>query len=84
MLSVSRAGSPSAPSVRHWDRLWSSAIKGEGDWRLVCFVVTRVTLPPCGYCLEASMTAEVGSVLFTRVTLPPCGYCLEASMTGPG
>ena len=20
-----------APSVRHWDRLWSSAIKGEGD-----------------------------------------------------
>ena len=23
--------SPSDPSVRHWDRLWSSPVKGEGD-----------------------------------------------------
>ena len=23
--------SPSDPSVRHWERLWSSAVKGEGD-----------------------------------------------------
>ena len=23
--------SPSTPSVRHWDRLWSSAVKGEVD-----------------------------------------------------
>ena len=42
---------------------------------------TRVTLPPCGYCLKASMTAEVGVVFLTRVILPPCGYCLKASMT---
>ena len=34
--------------------------------------------PPCGYCLEASMTREVGVGL---VVTPPCGYCLEASMT---
>ena len=38
--------SPSAPSVRHWDRLWSSLVKGEGILcRLVCLVVTRATLP---------------------------------------
>ena len=35
--------------------------------------------PPCGYCLEASMTA--GRLCWLVVT-PPCGYCLEASMTG--
>ena len=45
---------------------------GPGDVGVVLF--TRVALPPCGYCLEASMTAGVGVVLFTRVALPPCGF----------
>ena len=49
--------SPSAPSVRRWDRLWSSAVKGEGD-SVGVVLFTCVTLPPCGYCLEASMTAR--------------------------
>ena len=44
--------SPSAPSVRHWDRLWSSPIKGEGI-RLCCLIVVPSLR---GYCLEASMT----------------------------
>ena len=28
--------SPSAPSVRHWDRLWSSAVKGLGVYGWCC------------------------------------------------
>ena len=41
--------SPSAPSVRHWDRLFdSSPIKGEGIW-LCCLVVSPAAAPlDCG------------------------------------
>ena len=30
----------------------------EGDWRLCCLVVVPDRRPPCGYCLEASMTGR--------------------------
>ena len=49
----------------------SSPIKGEGVMRL--FWTSWGTLPPCGYCLEASMTRLGGwFVLFTLT--PPCGF----------
>ena len=35
--------SPSAPSVRHWDRLWSSAVKGEVG--VVLFTLTFDSSP---------------------------------------
>ena len=38
--------SPSAPSVRHWDRLWSSSIKGEGDWWVLSPRPVDVALKP--------------------------------------
>ena len=31
--------------VKHWDRLWSSAVKGEGD-SVGVVLLTRATLPP--------------------------------------
>ena len=37
--------SPSAPSVRHWDRLCPSAVKGEGYWWVCLVVAPRHTLP---------------------------------------
>ena len=48
--------SPSAPSVMHWNRLFDSSLI-EGERYMVGVVLfTRVTLPPCGYCLKINMT----------------------------
>ena len=38
--------SPSAPSVRHWDRLWSSAAKGEGILSVVLACCCPAHPPP--------------------------------------
>ena len=53
--------------VRHWDRLWSSAVKGEGEdgWR--CLIVA----PPCGYCLKVSMTVS-GIMRICRIMTMRC------------
>ena len=41
---------------------------------------TRVTLPPCGYCLEASTSLRHGRIQqVLSVACPPCG---KSSMTG--
>ena len=61
--------SPSAPSVRHWDRLWSSAVEGEGElvgcFGLACSPSPLIPLPS----RERGIGGCVG--LFTRVALPP-------------
>ena len=43
--------------VRHWDRLWSSIVKGEGEL-VGCFVLlsTRVTCHPSGLRTKSAMT----------------------------
>ena len=76
--------------VRHWDRLWSSSHQGRGD---SAGCVGLLYAPPCGYCLEAGMTAALhypsglrikSAMTRRRITCrvpQPCGYCLEASMT---
>ena len=47
---------------------------------------TRVTLPPCGYCLKASMTGRVhrpsGLRIKSAMTVSAPRFCLKASMTG--
>ena len=44
----------------------SSPIKGEG-YMVGVVLLTRATLPPCGYCLKASMTVP-------GTTHPSCGF----------
>ena len=64
--------------VRHWDRLWYSAAKGEGIPSVVLYCCCPAR-PPLWIADQVRNDGlVVGFVLFT---LPPCGYCLEASMT---
>ena len=61
--------SPSAPSVRHWDRLWSSTIKGEvdGGWLVVLYappftsglrVKSVMTVPAAPYPVDSGSSPE--------------------------
>ena len=78
--------SPSAPSVRHWDRLWFSLVKGEGI--LLVVLACSPSAPSVRHWdrlfdsspIKGEEIVSVGVGLFYA---PPCGYCLEASMTGP-